>query len=113
MLGGRAVPAWLNEGLATVLEPAGSLEAELALLSTDKRPALPHLHAGFINLSTRDAELAYASSARATRRLIEQRGLATLVLLLEDLGRGVPFDRAFQQRIGLRYEDFAASLARD
>ena len=31
MLGGRTVPAWVNEGLATVLEPAGVADAEATL----------------------------------------------------------------------------------
>ena len=62
---------------------------------------------------TRDAEIAYASAARAVRRLIEQHGVAALVALLEDLARGAPFATAFHQRIAMRYEDFAASVAQD
>jgi hypothetical protein len=38
MLGGRTVPAWVNEGLATVLEPAGPADAEATLARTDVRP---------------------------------------------------------------------------
>ena len=38
MLGGRTVPAWVNEGLATVLEPAGSKDAEATLARTDSGP---------------------------------------------------------------------------
>jgi len=113
-LGGRTVPAWVNEGLASVLEPAGSSELEAALTRTDARPALAELHSGFVGFSTRDdAELAYASAARAVRRLIEKRGAPALVALLEDLGRGAPFDRAFHERIAMRYEDFAALVARE
>jgi tetratricopeptide (TPR) repeat protein len=111
MLGGRAVPAWVNEGLATVLEPAGSMEVE-ALARPGARPALSKLHRSFVDLSTRDAEIAYASAARAVRRVIERRGAAAIVALLEDLGRGEPFARAFHQRIGMRYEEFSALLAR-
>jgi tetratricopeptide (TPR) repeat protein len=113
MLGGRTVPAWVSEGLATVLEPAGSQEAEAALARTGERPTLSKLQRGFVGLSPRDAEIAYATSARAVRRLIEQRGVDTLVALLEDLGRGAPFARAFQQRTAMRYDDFAALVARD
>jgi len=113
MLGGRTVPAWLNEGLATVLEPAGPKDAEAALAHTRRRLALPKLHGGFVGLSTSDAEIAYATAARAVRRLIEQRGVDALVALLEDLRRGAPFARAFDQRIAMRYEDFAAHVSRD
>ena len=112
-LGGRTVPAWMNEGLATVLEPAGSTDAEATLARTAVRPALPKLHRSFVGFSRRDAEIAYASSARAVRRLIEQRGAPAVVALLEDLSRGAPFASAFHQRIAMRYEDFAALVARE
>ena len=112
-LGGRTVPAWINEGLATVLEPAGSEDAEATLARTDARPALSKLHGGFVSFSRRDAEIAYASSARAVRRLIEQCGAPAIVALLEDLGRGAPFASAFHQRVAMRYEDFAALVARE
>ena len=111
-VGGRTVPAWINEGLATVLEPAGSGGVEATPARTDKRRAVSQLHGSFVGLSQRDAELAYASSARAVRRLIERRGIDALVALLEDLGQGAPFAHAFQQRLAMRYEDFSASMAR-
>ena len=112
-LGGRTVPAWVSEGLATVLEPAGSDDAEAMLARTRSRPALSKLHGSFVELSRRDAEVAYASAARAVRRLIEQRGAPAVVALLGDLSRGARFGSAFQQRIAMRYEDFAALVARD
>ncbi len=112
MLGGRTVPAWVNEGLATVLESPESADAEHTLTRT-AGPKLSKLHGSFAGLPARDAELAYASAARAVRRLIDQRGLAAVVAILEDLGRGVSFARAFHQRAGMRYEDFAALVARD
>ncbi len=112
-LGGRTVPAWLNEGLATVLEPAGSEAAEAALAGTSIRPALPHLHRSFVNLPTSDAEVAYAFSAQAVRRLIELRGMPALVSLLRDLANGVQFQNAFYQRFAMRYEDFAALAERN
>ncbi len=113
MVGGRTVPAWVNEGLATVLEPAGPEDTEAALPRTDARPALSKLHRSFVDLSRRDAEIAYASSARAVRRLLEQRGAPAVVALLEDLARGAAFASAFHQRIAMRYEDFAALVARE
>jgi len=107
MLGGRSVPAWLNEGLATVLEPAGSEEAEAPLAHTRVRPDLSKLHQSFVELSRRNAEVAYASAARAVRRLIEQHGANAIVALLQDLAQGANFPSAFQQRIDMPYEDFA------
>ncbi len=112
-VGGRTVPAWVNEGLATVLEPAGTEDLEAMLPRANERPALSTLHRPFVGFSRRDAEIAYASSAHAVRRLIDQRGAAAVVALLEDLARGAPFASAFHQRIAMRYEDFAALVARD
>ena len=104
--------AWVNEGLATVLEPAGVADAEATLAGTDARPALSSLHQNFSGLSRRDAEMAYASAALAVRRLIEQRGAAVVVALLKDLARGAPFASAFEQRIAMRYADFETLVAR-
>jgi tetratricopeptide (TPR) repeat protein len=113
MLGGRTVPAWVNEGLATVLEPAGAEDSDATLPRTDARPGLSELHRSFVSLSRRDAEIAYASAARAVQRLIDHRGASAVVALLEDLARGAAFAHAFHQRIAMRYEDFAALVARD
>jgi tetratricopeptide (TPR) repeat protein len=113
MVGGRSVPAWVNEGLATVLEPAGSRDAETLLARTSARPGLSTLHRGFVDFSRDNAEISYALAARAVRRLIERRGTDAVVALLQDLARGAPFASAFQQRIAMRYEDFAALLARN
>jgi tetratricopeptide (TPR) repeat protein len=111
-VGGRTVPAWVSEGLATVLEPAGSQDVDVTLTRTGRRPALSTLHRGFVGLSKREAEMAYATAAQAMRRLIDQRGTASVVALLEDLAGGASFDCAFEQRFAMRYEDFAAGAAR-
>jgi len=112
MIGGRTVPAWVNEGLATALEPAGAADAEAILARTDVRPELSKLHRSFVGFGRRDAEIAYASAAGAVRRLLDQRGAAAVVALLKDLAGGAPFPTAFRQRIEMRYEDFAVLAAR-
>ncbi len=109
MLGGRTVPAWLNEGLATVLESPSPTDAPPTLTRTSGA-TLSKLHRGFVGLSAHDAEIAYASAARAVRCLIERRGLAAIVALLEDLAKGASFPGAFQQRVAMRYEDFMTLL---
>jgi hypothetical protein len=86
---------WVNEGLATVLEPAGSSEVEAILGTTDARPALSKLHTSFVGLSTRDAEIACASSALAVRvRSIDERHLG---LPEERVARR---RRLFRRRVG-------------
>lgn len=107
-LGGRAVPTWLSEGLATVLEPAGSEEVESTLSQSSVRPPLSSLHGKFTDMSRAEARIAYASSARAVRRLVEENGMPALVALLQDLARGEPFADAFRQRISMRYDEFAS-----
>jgi len=107
LVGGRTVPAWMNEGLATALEPAGIPEQD-GLVTSEVPLRLSQLERGFIRLSTSDAEAAYASSARAVRLLIERRGIPALVALLHDLARGIPFPRAFADRLTMSYKDFAA-----
>ena len=112
MIGGRTVPAWVNEGLATALEPAGAYDVEATSTRSDAQPELSKLHRSFVGFGRRDAEIAYASAAGAVRRLLDQRGAAALVALLKDLAGGAPFTSAFRQRIEMRYEDFAALAAR-
>jgi len=110
IIGGRTVPAWLNEGLATVLEPAAAIDVTATTERANRRLGLAKLHASFVGLSRPDAEIAYASAARAVQRLIDQKGTAALVMMLEDLLRGAPLASAFQARTGMRYEDFQQSL---
>jgi tetratricopeptide (TPR) repeat protein len=112
-LGGRTVPTWVNEGLATALEPGGIEDAETTLSQTDVRPDLSRLHRSFVGLSASEAQVAYAYSARAVQRLIELRGTPALVALLQDLGRGAQFNNAFLQHFAMRYEEFAALVARE
>lgn len=115
MLGGRNVPVWLNEGLATILERGGAEESEQVLAATSgrSRPGLHQLHRSFAGLSGGDAQVAYALSARAVRRMMELQSPSAVVALLQDLGRGATFANAFHQNIGMRYDDFQAMIARD
>jgi hypothetical protein len=112
-LGGRNIPAWINEGLATVLESADAIEEDTTSTRGPARPALTTLHRSFVGFSARDdAEIAYASAAGAVKELIDRQGVPTIVALLEDLGRGESFPQAFRQRAAMRYEDFAALVGR-
>jgi hypothetical protein len=111
-LGGRRVPTWLNEGLATVLERGGADWAEAVVARVGDRPRLEALHDGFTDLDARDAQIAYAVSAHAVGRLMRLRGAPTLVRLLRDVARGTPFETAFERQMTYAYDAFQASLAR-
>ena len=63
----RGVPAWVDEGLAMVLEPSSLVGAQRIVASVRRRPRLSELHAGFGNLPDAQATIAYAESALAAR----------------------------------------------
>jgi hypothetical protein len=60
-------------------------------------------------LSGDQARLAYAVSALAARRLIEDAGGFAIANLLRDLGDGIDFDAAFLHRIQRSFADFQAT----
>ena len=106
----RGVPTWLNEGLAVAFEPDGSEWATTLLSKADTRIPLDQLAGSFDNLSGNQARIAYAESADAARRLLDEIGGAGVVALLQDIARGVPLAEAFQRRTLTPYSAFAASL---
>jgi tetratricopeptide (TPR) repeat protein len=112
-LGGRNVPVWVDEGLASVFEPGATAEADEAVLArAASRPSLQALERGFARLSGPEAQAAYALSAVAVRRMVLLRGAPAVVTLLQDLGRGTSFEAAFYQRMAMRYDEFQALVAR-
>src|SRR5262249_13540128 len=113
MLGGPRVPVWLNEGLATALEPGGVEQADAGLAAVKVRPRLPQRHDSFSGLDAAQARLAYAYSTHAVRRIIELRGPSAVVGLLRDLAGGVDFSTAFGKNVQMRYEEFDAMVRRD
>lgn len=110
---GARAPAWLNEGLATALEPDGLTWTAHVLAATDRRLPLESLNASFGHLGTADVPLAYAQSAHAVKRLLDLRGAPALTTLLQALRGGLAFDAAFQQHLYMRTEDFFRLVARD
>jgi tetratricopeptide (TPR) repeat protein len=106
MLGGRSVPAWLHEGLATAFESSGVADARRVLASAPSRTPLASLHRSFAGLSVEGAAVAYAQSTVAVRKMLDLAGAPAIVTLLRDLARGVPFEAAFHQRMSMPYLDF-------
>jgi tetratricopeptide (TPR) repeat protein len=108
----RGVPAWLNEGLASALERDETAGAEVEAAVRDPSPSIPlrSLEAPFGRLPAARVRLAYAASARAVRRLLEEAGGFAVASLLKDLGSGLDLDRAFLRRIYLSLDDFEAGL---
>jgi tetratricopeptide (TPR) repeat protein len=112
-IGGPAVPVWMNEGLATALEPGGDEQSDEVLAAISVRPPLQQLHGSFARLNGVQAQLAYAYSTYAVRRIIQLRGATAVVAVLRDLARGVDFTTAFGKYVEMRYADFDAMIRRD
>src|SRR5687768_3118831 len=93
----RSLPTWLNEGLASVLESDDLGWATAVVDKVGKMPPLRRLVAPFSKLSGGDAVYAYAASAVAARRLLDEAGGPAIANLLRDLGDGVDFEVAFER----------------
>jgi hypothetical protein len=106
-LASRGVPAWLNEGLATALESGNLAWAERQAAAQPPVP-LRALTSGFGRLTGAQAPLAYATSALAARRLLDEAGGFAVASLLRDLGEGVAFEAAFAHRIQRPFAEFAS-----
>src|SRR3954469_7265654 len=105
-LAARGVPTWLNEGLATALEGANLEWAEKQVSMLSQPVPLRALQGGFGKLNDAQAHIAYATSALAARRLVEEAGGMAIANLLRDLGDGVDFETAFLHRIQRPFADF-------
>jgi hypothetical protein len=109
-LAARGVPTWLNEGLAAALEQPDLAWAEKAVGASAGRAPLGKLQSGFGRLNAAQAQLAYATSALAARRLLDEAGGFAVANLLRDLGGGENFDAAFLHRTNRSFADFQAAM---
>ena len=107
----RGLPTWLNEGLASALESDSLAWAEGRPATAGRVPSLAVLSNSFSRLSGADAQVAYAASALAARRLLDEAGGIAVANLLRDLGAGVEFEEAFLHRVQRSFADFQASLS--
>ncbi len=101
-------PAWLDEGLALLMEGAGGGRAVLAR-SPEELVSLTTLHGSLLALPPRSARVAYAESVEATQCLIARYGLGRVRWLLETLPSVPAFGAAFEQVFGERYAEFDAT----
>jgi tetratricopeptide (TPR) repeat protein len=108
----RAVPAWLNEGLATALEDDGLAWAQTQFEKAKEIPTLEALQSSFGRMAGAQAQAAYATSALAVQRLLDEVGGTAMANLLRDLGDGIEFEKAFEHRMQRSLADFAATLAK-
>jgi len=104
-----AIPTWLNEGLASALE---SDSLEWATKRVDGQPpvSLHSLQRSFGRLTGAQAQVAYATSAIAVQRMLQDAGGFAVANLIRDLGDGEDFDMAFLHRIQRSFDDFQATF---
>jgi len=84
-------PAWLDEGIAQMLEPRllGSRTARLAqLFQAERELPLNMLEHSFSSLTTEEAALAYDESLYAAGYLYEHYGMPDVVRILQRIGSG-------------------------
>jgi tetratricopeptide (TPR) repeat protein len=102
------VPTWLNEGLAAASESESVSWASEQLDKAGGSMSLSAVTTSFSRFNGAQAEIAYASSATAVQRMIDEAGGYAVANLLRDLGDGVDFDTAFARRIQRPFTEFAA-----
>jgi hypothetical protein len=110
-LASRGVPVWLNEGLATAVDSGDLGWAETSVQKSAAVVPLRALQSGFGRFTGDQAELAYATSALAVRRLLHEAGGFAIANLLRDIGAGVNFDTAFLHRMQVTLDDFQKTLS--
>jgi hypothetical protein len=100
------VPAWLNEGLATALEPGGLSRAQHELSRARSPIPLADLRRSFASLPVDRVPLAYSESALVVQAMLDRAGPVRLVGLIRDLAAGTPFEPAFESWIQVSVGDF-------
>jgi len=106
----RRVPTWLDEGLAAALESTDMSWCDRTLRASRARAPLANLDASFGRFSGAEAQLAYAQSAVAARRLLDEDGGFAVANLLRDLAADVPLPDAFAHRMQQTLPSFERSL---
>jgi tetratricopeptide (TPR) repeat protein len=108
----RTLPLWLNEGLATALEADDLSWAESRVGRHGGKAPIGSLAGSFGRLNGADAELAYASSALAAKRLLDEAGGFAVANLIRDLGEGADLEAAFARRMPWSFGEFLRDMAR-
>lgn len=107
----RGVPVWLDEGIASNVEPRDLEWARAEVRRAGRLLPPAALMAPFRGLPDAAARLAYAQSALLVRSILDRHSEGALNALLGDLGRGVPFEDAFRARLFVSWPSFVARFA--
>ncbi len=106
-------PAWLDEGLAQMMEGKANPLLGPALrnwIASNEAMPLEWLQNGFTTLDAKIVPAAYAQSLFATRQLVEQSGFNAAVTYLTLLKQEVPEQLAFYKAFEMERSAFEATL---
>jgi hypothetical protein len=112
-LSAQRSPAWLDEGLAQILEgpPSSALEEALgARLRRKPSVRLRDLQRGFTALAESNVAAAYAHSFAAASFLTRRHGMPELMRYLKSLGTGQKAEEAFARSFGESQCEFEAAF---
>jgi len=112
---GRSVPRWFHEGLA--IWQAGEavlqrLETAMKAASSGHLLCYDELATNYPNQGTQVA-VAYAQSALFVKRMVMVKGPLAVIEILQDTGRGIAFETAFEQRLGTTARELFNRLDED
>jgi hypothetical protein len=115
------VPIWLNEGLAEYTEwqfqghDGASGRVATALKQQANNGTLPSLAtmANEALVNTSNPQLAYAYSASAVKVLVHKHGIAEVIALIRECGRGKTFAAALQEHYNQDLADLDAEVVND
>lgn len=112
-MGGRKVPAWLNEGIAQAEEKreAPGARALLRQVLGNKNlrgnfVPLENLHGTFIGMAGDQARLAYAEAYFAVQHMLEVGGMWSITSMLGEFKEGAEPEDALKTTTGYDYAQF-------
>ncbi|HZC25148.1 MAG TPA: peptidase MA family metallohydrolase [Candidatus Binatia bacterium] len=108
-------PAWLNEGIAQLLEPknlAGEGRPLAELFKAQQDIPLNMMESGFARFSGVKASIAYAESLAAVSYINDSYGMSDLQRILERLSQGNSTEAALRATIHSDYGQFQSDLGR-
>ncbi|MCB0323039.1 MAG: hypothetical protein KDD69_05675 [Bdellovibrionales bacterium] len=106
-------PAWLDEGLAQLIEGRYNpklVPALRTLIRTQDAFPLHQLERGFTELDAADVPAAYAQSLFAAQLLLEHFGLPRVLNYLDELQQGLSWKRSFERIFRVSIAEFEAEL---
>jgi hypothetical protein len=110
-----AVPMWLNEGVATIMEDSFGdherLTAELYRMPGRSFFSIDDLSGSWTALGSQKARYAYAQARGMVEFLLARWGRDAVLNILRDLRRGASYDQAFARNIGVPQAGFQQQWA--